>query len=234
MSRGFICRFAYRSRDQPYDTVKKDRLMTVELDCFGSEVTTGPTTDLNAWNAAQLAFLAHGASTPDHLAKAVGSDADFALPLICKGLFCLLLGRREMLDLAVTAEADAKAAIERRSVTPREQVFLTALSAWNKGSPTQSVRSLETWLTTHPTDALAMKLVQAIHFVLGNATAMRHSIEQVLPVLTSSNPAYGYALGCHAFALEETGDYDLAELVGRKAVAHSPDDAWGLHAVAHV
>jgi len=208
--------------------------MTVELDCFGSQLSTGPTTHVEAWNAAQMAFLAHGASTPEHLAKAIESDADFALPVIAKGLFCLLLGRQEMLELAKTTEIDAKAAVERRSITGREQVFLTALSIWNQGSPTLAAQTIEAWLHKNPTDALAMKLTQAIYFVLGDAKSMRSSIENVLKNITSTHPAYGYALGCHAFALEETGEYGRAEVLGRKAVAHSADDAWGLHAVAHV
>jgi len=41
-------------------------------------------------------------------------------------------------------------------------------------------------------------------------------------------------LGCHAFALEETGEYARAETTGRRGLELAPDDAWGLHAVAHV
>lgn len=51
---------------------------------------------------------------------------------------------------------------------------------------------------------------------------------------TSDHPAFGYVNGCYAFALEETGEYDRADTVGRMAVEHTPDDAWGVHAVAHV
>ncbi|MEM9677511.1 MAG: tetratricopeptide repeat protein [Pseudomonadota bacterium] len=208
--------------------------MTLEFDCFGSPLTTCDQTDIAAWNAAQLAFMAHGASTPDHLAKAIGSDPDFALPIICKGLFCLLLGRSEMMDVARSAELEARQAVERRPISQRETVFLKALSAWNAGSPKTAVHVIDTWLATNPKDALAMKLVQAIRFVLGDAAGMRRSIEGVLTSLPQSHMAYGYALGCHAFTLEETGDYDRAEAVGRQAVQHQPDDAWGLHAVAHV
>ena len=41
-------------------------------------------------------------------------------------------------------------------------------------------------------------------------------------------------LGCHAFALEESGELEAALRVGREAVEREPRDAWGLHAVAHV
>jgi hypothetical protein len=41
-------------------------------------------------------------------------------------------------------------------------------------------------------------------------------------------------LGCHAFALEENGDYLAAGRIGRRAVQLAPRDAWGRHAVAHV
>ena len=62
---------------------------------------------------------------------------------------------------------------------------------------------------------------------------MRRSAERLLPVWRG-HPAEGYLLGCHAFTLEETGDYAAAEAAGRAGLALAPDDAWGLHAVAHV
>ncbi|MEL6679399.1 MAG: tetratricopeptide repeat protein, partial [Pseudomonadota bacterium] len=48
------------------------------------------------------------------------------------------------------------------------------------------------------------------------------------------HPAHGYLLGCESFALEENGDYAQAERFGRAGLDLCPDDAWGLHAVAHV
>ena len=41
-------------------------------------------------------------------------------------------------------------------------------------------------------------------------------------------------LGCHAFGLEETGDYGAAERAGREAIERNPADIWGAHAVQHV
>jgi hypothetical protein len=62
---------------------------------------------------------------------------------------------------------------------------------------------------------------------------MRASVEGVLDAWRD-HPARGYLLGCHAFTLEETGEFARAERTGRKGVDLAPDDAWGLHAVAHV
>lgn len=208
--------------------------MTTRYDIFDCPVTLAADGDLEAWNAMQLGFLAHAAVTPDHLAATMASDDDFALPLVCKGLFCLLLGRKELNDVAQQAERDARELVKRRSVTTREQVFLQALSDWNAGFPKRAGDRLERLLAANPTDALAMKLVQAVRFVLGDAVGMRQSIESVLEGIGQDHAAYGYALGCHAFSLEETGEYALAERIGRQGVIHSPNDAWGLHAVAHV
>lgn len=208
--------------------------MTTRNDLFGCPVSLSPDGDLQAWNETQLGFLAHAAVTPEHLARIIASDSDFALPLICKGLFSLLLGRREFIDVAKFAELDARAAIARRPVTAREEVFLLALADWNEGYPKRAGDRLDTLVLKDPNDALAMKLVQAIRFVLGDAQGMRSSIETVIPNISKENAAYGYALGCHAFTLEETGEYAKAERIGREGVIHSPNDAWGLHAVAHV
>jgi hypothetical protein len=75
--------------------------------------------------------------------------------------------------------------------------------------------------------------VQGIQFVMGRPVEMRRSVEGVMAAW-SNHPARGYLLGCHAFTLEETGEYAAAERTGRLGVALAPDDAWGLHAVAHV
>lgn len=208
--------------------------MNQRYDVFGCTTTLSAAADLEAWNETQLGFLAHAAVTPDHLGRTLASDPDFALPIICKGLFSLLLGKRELCSVALTAERDARAAIQRRSISARETVFLEALTAYNAGSPTRAADVLDALVRTDPHDALAMKLVQAIRFVLGDAVGMRASIESVIPHLNPDHRAYGYALGCHSFTLEETGEYRLAERIGREGVAHTADDAWGLHAVAHV
>ncbi|MEL7272716.1 MAG: tetratricopeptide repeat protein [Pseudomonadota bacterium] len=208
--------------------------MTLRNDIFGCPVSMATTGDMDAWNQTQLGFLAHAAATPEHLGRAIASDPDFALPHICKGLFSLLLGKRELYDVALDAQKEARKAIARRPVTQRENTFLEALNKYNQGRPSHAAALLDGLVRHNPHDALAMKLVQAILFVLGDAQGMRSSIEHVIPHLTPDHAAYGYALGCHAFTLEETGEYRLAERIGREGVAHTPNDAWGLHAVAHV
>ncbi len=73
----------------------------------------------------------------------------------------------------------------------------------------------------------------AIRVKRSRPSAARASVEAILPAW-ADHPARGFILGCHAFALEETGEFERAERIGRDGVALAPDDAWGLHAVAHV
>ena len=208
--------------------------MTPQFDIFGQQVSLAKTGDLEAWNNMQLGFLAHAASTPQHLTACIESDPDFALPQICKGFFCLLLGRREMTQAALDAQQDASIALKNRPVTDREQLFFDALQHYNAGQPKAAADILQRRVGQDPSDALAVKLVQAIRFVLGDAVSMRASMESVMPHVDSSHAAYGYMLGCHAFTLEETGEYGAAERTGRLGLRFAKDDAWGLHAVAHV
>jgi len=108
------------------------------------------------------------------------------------------------------------------------------LSAWLGGRPGLAIAEIEAVLRTHPHDALAMKLSQAIRFMMGDLRGMRTSVERVLPAYGEDHPAHGYTLGCHAFTLEETGEYRQAEVTGRRSLDYASNDAWGLHAVAHV
>ncbi len=199
-------------------------------DFAGCPVSLPPGAAVAAWNATQRAFLAHGAATPERLAETLRLAPDFALGQAARGLFCLLLGRAEMVETAAEALAAARAGA---LPTRREALYVAALADWLDGRPSGAAARLEQALLACPRDALAMKLVQAIEFVLGRASAMRASAERLLPAW-EDHPARGYLLGCHAFALEETGDYAGADRAGRAALDLAPDDAWGLHAVAHV
>jgi tetratricopeptide (TPR) repeat protein len=141
-----------------------------------------------------------------------------------------MLGRVEMVVVAQEALLAARAS---QPCTPREAAFVEALADWLAGSPTRAAARIQTVMNAHPRDALAMKLVHGIHFIMGRPVEMRRSVELVLPAW-DDHPARGYLLGCHAFTLEETGHYAAAERAGRNGVDLAPDDAWGLHAVAHV
>ncbi|QBY01012.1 tetratricopeptide repeat protein [Rhodophyticola sp. CCM32] len=203
-------------------------------DIFGQTVTLAPGGSLESWNATQMAFLAHSAATPTHLAETLTTAPDFALGHAVKAMFYLLLGRRELVATAQDALTQAKSALTTSSVTRREQRYVQALDIWMQGHPKAALDIFADILRQHPDDALAMKLDHALRFMLGDSTGMRRMIETVMPAYGTDHAARGYLLGCHAFTLEETGEYAAAQAAGRAGLELCPDDAWGLHAVAHV
>ncbi|MCU0906965.1 MAG: tetratricopeptide repeat protein [Rhodobacteraceae bacterium] len=195
--------------------------------------TTLPPDRIGDWNRVIHGVLSHAATTGPDLVAVLSAAPGFALGHAIRGLSCLLLARSEMVVAARSAHAAALAALAETGATPREAVFVHALGDWLDGRPTRAAARLQIVLDHFPRDALAMKMLQALHFVMGRPQAMRAAVEGVLPAWTD-HPARGYILGCHAFTLEETGEYAAAERAGRRGVELAPDDAWGLHAVAHV
>ncbi len=203
-------------------------------DVFGQQASLTHPQAQTSWDATLRAFMAHGAATPVHLGETFAAEPDFALGHAVKGMFYLLLGRSELIETAREALSMAKSSVARVPVTAREKHFVDALEEWMAGAPSKAIGHLEQVLLHAPTDALAMKLSHAIRFVLGDGVGMRRSVERVLPQYSADHVGYGYLLGCHAFTLEEAGEYGAAEQTALKGLNHCPDDAWGLHAVAHV
>ena len=203
-------------------------------DIFGQTTTLGHGAALDAWNKTQLAFLAHAAATPTHLAAALTAAPDFALGHAIKGIFYTLLGRRELIQTAREALAAARTAAAETPVSEREQHFIDALAGWVEGNPRKAIAHFDALIAKAPDDILAVKLDHATRFVLGDSKGMRRTLETVMPAYGPDHAGRGYLMGCYAFALEETGDYSRAKTVGREGMLISPDDAWGLHAVAHV
>ena len=199
-------------------------------DDFSGMPTSLPPDAIGDWNAVIRGILSHAASTGPALNRVLAAQPDFALGQAIRGLSCLLLGRAEMVVVARQAYA---AAVAGTAESMREIAFVHALGDWLDGQPTRAAARVQAVLAVHPRDALAMKMVQAVHFVMGRPQAMRTSVEGIITAW-DDHPARGYLLGCHAFGLEETGDYAAAERAGRAGIDLAPDDAWGLHAVAHV
>jgi tetratricopeptide (TPR) repeat protein len=192
--------------------------------------TSLPVSHIDLWNRIVLGILSHGATPGPDLVKLLSEQPDFALGHAIRGFACKLLARSEMDAMAAASLASAKACPHG---TTRESNFVLALEDWIRGAPTRATARLQSMLDEAPRDALAMKLVQGIHFMMGRPHEMRSSVEAVIGKW-DDHPAKGYLFGCYAFALEETGEYERAELIGRKGIELAPDDAWGLHAVAHV
>lgn len=203
-------------------------------DICNSDVTLQTAEALENWNAMVLAFLAHGTDTPVQLGAVLEREPDFAMGHAARGLFSLMMGRKELISTARQALQAARSAALVTGRTQRERGWISALEVWLAGRPSGAIDEMEKILAQNPADTLSMKVSHAIRFILGDGPGMLRSVMAVLPAHGEDHPCRGYALGCHAFALEEAGEFVAAERQGLKGLSHAPDDAWGLHAVAHV
>ncbi len=203
-------------------------------DICGADVALRTPGALTDWNALVRAVLSHGSAAPVLLGRVLDAAPQFAMGHAARGLFSLLLGRAEMRGPAAAALAAARSAMAGTPGDARAGHWVTALDAWLCGRPGGAVAAMERCLARQPRDTLSLKVGHSIRFLLGDAAGMRASVERTLPAHGADHPLRGFALGMHAFALEETGDCAAAERAGLAALDHAPDDAWGLHAVTHV
>jgi tetratricopeptide (TPR) repeat protein len=166
------------------------------------------------------------------LKSALARDPGFALGGVAIAALTMIGGFRGDHPEVVSALRAAEAGIGRSS--QREQNHLTAAKAWARGEFSRATLDWERILADHPTDALALRLVQDAYFFLGRSAAIRDCAERVRPAWGRDNPLAGFVLGLYAFGLEETGDLKRAEEFGREALVRNPRDAWATHALAHV
>ncbi len=204
------------------------------VDVCQSQVSLSEAETVKEWDALIRAFLAHGTEAPVHLGRVLEREPGFAMAHAAKSLFSMMMGRRELVDVARDAARAARQALAAGGATKRERLWVDAAEAWLKGKPSAAIGCMEAALRLNPADTFSMKVSHAIRFILGDSRGMRRSIERVIGAHDDSHVLNGYAHGCYAFALEETGDYQAAEAAGLRALRSAGDDAWGMHAVAHV
>jgi len=134
----------------------------------------------------------------------------------------------EMVASVETAEALADQA------NPRERGHMAALRAWVDGDFHDAVERWEAVLVDFPRDLLALQLAHLSDVLLGEIVNQRDTVARVIHAWDEGVPGYGYLLGFYAFGLEENRDFAQAEELGRRAVTLNPQDAYAIHAVAHV
>jgi tetratricopeptide (TPR) repeat protein len=179
-------------------------------------------TDYYAWKGDPVATLQ----------DATRDDPGFSLGHSALASLFVLNGMRGDHPAVTGALAAAEAAIG--GATSRERRHLAAARAWAAGEIVGATDIWEDILVDHPADALALRFAHDTYFYLGHSQSIRDSIARVLPAWDPEGPNYGYVLGAYAFGLEETGELKRAEDIGRQAIARNPEDAWAVHAVAHV
>ncbi len=203
-------------------------------DCRGLETTAASDAAVSAYDRTVGAYLCFARDTGEHLKVVFKSDADMPMAHCLKGYFFQLFSNPALHGKADQALDAATKAAEARGANARERMHIAALAAWRKGDLRHVTDLWEEILIEHPLDILALKLAHFTHFYFGDAAELRDSVARVLPLWSETTPDYGYVLAMRAFGLEESGDYAAAERAGRRAVEINPEDAWGVHAVAHV
>uniref|UniRef100_A0A8C5DV61 Tetratricopeptide repeat protein 38 n=1 Tax=Gouania willdenowi TaxID=441366 RepID=A0A8C5DV61_GOUWI len=121
-----------------------------------------------------------------------------------------------------------------QDISPREKLHVRAIECFSHGNFPKASEAWEEILLDHPTDLLALKFAHDSYFYTGAQAEMRDSVVRVLPHWKPHIPLHSYLNGLHAFGLLETRFYDQAEKVAMEGLAMTPDDAWAVHAVAHV
>lgn len=188
-----------------------------------------------AFERAVAAVAAHRPLAGAALDEAVAHEPGFVAAHALKGFAALTLGRAELQAPAADAAAAARRALQDGATPTRaEETLVRALEAAVAGRFLASAGILEARLRFEPVNFLLLKLAQALRFMAGDAPGMLAATRAVLPDWTADAGGAGYVYGCHAFALEEAGEYRDAERFGELALELAPDDAWGLHAVSHV
>jgi len=190
---------------------------------------------VRAFEKAVHGVATHRPSTGDALTRALWADPDLVAGHALKGFASVILGRDELIPAARQACEKAIAAAQAQGgATESETVLIEALEFAAEGRLLSAAARLEAHLGENPTEFLAAKLAHALRFMGGDLRGMLVATSRLVDRLPESAPGYGFLLGCHAFGLEEAGEFASAERAGRRAVEIEPEDAWGIHAVSHV
>ncbi|MDQ6828685.1 MAG: tetratricopeptide repeat protein [Gemmatimonadota bacterium] len=187
-----------------------------------------------AYDGCVAAYLGARADTRVLLAALLAADPGCVLGHCLDGYLHMLASKRSSVALARESLARAQSALPKDAALRRESLHVTALDAWSRGEMREAAAVWDQLLADFPRDAVALKVSQFVLSYLGESARMLATAARVATGWDAGVPGYGFVLGCHAYALEECGEYASAESIGCRAIEINPADIWAAHAVAHV
>jgi tetratricopeptide (TPR) repeat protein len=144
----------------------------------------------------------------------------------------LLLSSRDPRDFEAAGWAYARIASSQKN--PLQEMHAAAIRVAVDGDYAAARGVYDRILEAYPVDALALVVAQVIDYFLGDTTRLHMRSARALEAWPVEAPDYHSVLALHAFALQESGDYDRAEAYARRAIELEPLDLRAHHAVAHV
>lgn len=208
--------------------------MTSVRDANGEPIQAGSTEAVRLFDHAVAGYARARRDTRERLTTALASDPTFVLAHCLDGYLFMLASKRDSTVRARESLARAVAAAGVGTIPRRERLHIAALDAWSRADMRGAAAVWDTLLDELPRDLMALKVSQFVLSYLGESVGMRERVARVMPSWSEEHPGYGFVLGCHAYALEEAGDYRQAEDAGRRAIEIDRGDIWAAHAVAHV
>lgn len=149
----------------------------------------------------------------------------------------VLKGYSLMTEGTLDAHPKAMARLRQAEASPanaRERLHQEALRAWLAQDLSARAAAWEQILVEWPMDLLAFRQFTGTLFWSGDKRHQAEVTAGIAGLWGPETPGYGHFLSAHAFAMEEVGNYEVAERAAREALAVQPQDLWALHALAHV
>ena len=201
-------------------------------DQFGLGLSVSDASAVGYFDAAVSKVLMFQGDPVADLDRAIAADPGFLMAYVLKALISGLSTEKPQIVHASSVLGTGKEI--GTSDSSRETKHLAAVEAWLHGHFSQASVVWEDILVEHPNDAIAMFGAHQGDFLLGQTGELRDRVARRLPDIEKGSALEGFYWGMYAFGLEEMGDYTQALDVGSRAVARQKNDAWAIHAVAHV
>jgi tetratricopeptide (TPR) repeat protein len=194
-------------------------------DLYGLPVSTSSRAALDHYDAGVRGLLSFDAGTAAAFRAATEADPDFALARAGHAL-ALFLDERPADARAAIGEAMARAA----ALPARERQHVEALDLMLAGRVPESGALIAEILKDRPRELLLAQRLFFFQFWQGRSADMLALTSSIVDAFEGDS----FVLGLHAFALEENRRFAEARPLADRAIALNPEDAWAVHALAHV
>ncbi len=196
------------------------------------EITTHSARSVQRYDRAVDLLASYFVDPLAEIEGALAEDPDFVSGHCFRAALGVLAAERGAQPI-IRGSLEAGARLAARA-NDRERRHFAAARAWLDGDFHRAIDLYGAIVLDYPRDLLALQVAHIGDFYLGRQRMLRDRVAQVLPSWQGGVPGFGYVLGMLAFGLEETNHFEMAEIMGRRALALNRRDVWAIHAVAHV